>query len=448
MKSNRTRQLGERRVSLERTKHFLLLAASAFLLWPVEARCSELPVFPGATGFGVTTQAGRGGQIIPVTTLRDDGPGSLRAALATPGPRIIVFAVAGTIRLHSGNLTIHHPSVTIAGQSAPSPGISIRGGHLGIETHDVLVQHLRIRVGDDPEGSDLGSRDGIQILGPEAYNVVIDHCSVSWAIDENIGINGGAANITISNCIISEGLNHSLNRKGPHSKGILIGEKCSVTLFRNLLAHNDDRHPNIKGGATVVMINNFNYNGGKRWVPLSDDEGSGPIRLASLGNIFQAGPNTSARALLNVHRTVRPGTLIFLEDNIHSADRLISGDGSFELADLPPAWIPPGEVLPSSLVRELALGGAGARPRDRDAVDLRIVDEITGGRGALIDSPRQVGGWPDHPVTYRPFPLPAEPHGDQDGNGYTAIEELLHHMSAEVEGKVAPNASPVKLLAN
>lgn len=392
---------------------------------------TAIPVFPGAQGFGVMTPAGRGGKILKVTTLDDHGPGSLRAALEASGPRFVVFEVSGTVQLQSGNLEVNHPFLTLAGQTSPSPGITVRGGHLSIRTHDVLVQHLRFRVGDDPEGSERSGRDGIQIDGSEAYNVIVDHCSVSWAIDENIGINGGARDILVSNCIVSEGLRRSFNKKGSHSKGILIGEKCRVALVGNLLAHNDDRHPNIKGGSEVLMLNNFNYNAGIRWVPISDDENSGPIELVSVGNVYKGGPNTSAKVIFNIHKSVVNGTQLHLHDNMHSSRQLISNDAY--ISQSMPVWLSSMKILPSQVVEMQILEQAGARPRDRDEVDRRIVREAKDGTGGLIDSPAQVGGWPELTKNYRPFPVPQDPHADLDGNGYSVIEEVLQGMARELE---------------
>src|SRR5690606_6707929 len=120
------------------------------------------PVLPGLTGFGITTPAGRGGEVLRVTNLNASGPGSLRAAIETPGPRVIVFEVSGTISL-TKNLYVREPFVTIAGQTAPSPGITIRGAGLFVLTHDVLVQHLRIRPGDALDGPRMDNRDAVAI---------------------------------------------------------------------------------------------------------------------------------------------------------------------------------------------------------------------------------------------------------------------------------------------
>ena len=171
-----------------------------------------LPVFPGAEGFGTRTVAGRGGKVIEVTSLEDDGLGTLRAAVNHPLARIIVFRIAGTIELKS-ELQIKHPFVTIAGQTAPGGGICIKDAGITIITHDVLLQHIRVRPGNKgPVDADIN--DAVSILGPHAgtdgaYNVVLDHISASWSEDETVSTWYGAHDITISWSIISEALNRS-----------------------------------------------------------------------------------------------------------------------------------------------------------------------------------------------------------------------------------------------
>jgi len=183
----------------------------------------NIPIIPGGIGFGMETPAGsgpdrEGGAIIHVTTLAEDGPGSLREALNTKGPRIVVFDVSGNIKLRS-EIDIDEPYLAIAGQTAPSPGIALVGAGIAITTHDVLVQHIRIRVGDNRNGPDPQSRDVLTINDwpdeeNDVYNAVIDHVSVSWAIYENMSTWGRVHDITITNSILSEALWHSIH---PHA---------------------------------------------------------------------------------------------------------------------------------------------------------------------------------------------------------------------------------------
>jgi len=183
-------------------------------LVPLTAWAAGPAVFPGAKGFGIETTAGRGGQILRVTNLNSDGAGSLRAALGTKGPRNIVFEVAGVIDIDRKPLVIAEPFVTVAGQTAPSPGITIIRGGITIQTHDIRLQHIRVRPGDAGQPKKSGWEPEVTTTGPECYNIVVDHCSISWAVDENLSASGprynGPAgtthNVTFSNNILAEGL--------------------------------------------------------------------------------------------------------------------------------------------------------------------------------------------------------------------------------------------------
>lgn len=215
-----------------------------------------IKVFPGAEGFGTETPAGRGGKILKVTNLKDSGRGSLRTAINTKGAKIIVFEVSGIIELKS-NLIIRHPYCTIAGQTAPPPGITITNYGIKISAHDILIQHLRIRPGDRGKVRDgrWDNLDALQ-LNSGAGNVVIDHVSASWAADENVSTwTNGMNNATFSNCIISEGLHNSIHSEQPHSKGLLIGPNSgNIAIIGNLMAHNFDRVPQIQEAIMLLPL--------------------------------------------------------------------------------------------------------------------------------------------------------------------------------------------------
>ena len=182
-----------------------VLGALCLLLGAATRAAAPLPAFPGAEGFGAHTPGGRGGRIIEVTNLSSDGPGSLREACAAKGPRIVVFRVGGIIE---GSVSVREPFITIAGQTAPGDGICIRNGVFHVGTHDVIVRHLRVRPGDHPFGPCASDRDCISVSGPgdRVHDVIIDHCSVSWGIDENMGTWGRPRNVTFQWCITSESL--------------------------------------------------------------------------------------------------------------------------------------------------------------------------------------------------------------------------------------------------
>jgi pectate lyase len=424
-----------------------------------------LPVFPGAEGFGTRTIAGRGGKVIEVTSLADNGPGTLRAAINDTSARIIVFRVAGTIELKS-ELQINHPFVTVAGQTAPGGGICIKNAGIAIITHDVLVQHIRVRLGNEgPVDADIN--DAISILGPHAgnegaYNVVLDHVSASWSEDETVSTWYGAHDITISWSIISEALNRSRHRKQTHSAGLLIGDSSyNVSVHHNLLAHNDFRNPLIAEGGTHDIVNNVIYNWGVLPAEIVD-YGSNTF-LNFVGNYFLAGPSTNPGPYEILFPEGDPK--IYVRDNIgpHRSDPNMD-----EWAIVGFKWGREG-VAParhrsgtkfetphisthsSNEVMEIVLFEAGATAPQRDAVDRRIVDDVKNRTGKIIDSPDQVGGYPnlaegtpaansDHDgmpdewerrMNLNPNDA-SDGGGDLDSDGYTNIEEYLHSLPGHV----------------
>jgi len=400
-----------------------------------------LPVFPGAEGFGSDTPAGRGGQVIRVTTLDALGPGSLQEAIQTPGPRTIVFEVGGIIETRH-LLVVTEPFVTIAGQTAPPPGITIAGAGIDIVTHDVLIQHLRLRVGDHPEGPDPDSRDGFGVHQGGA-RVVIDRCSIAWAIDEGTSTWGRQLHdITYSNCIIAENLSRSLHSKGEHSKGLLIGDNTRrIAVLNNLFAHNMRRNPLIKGNVSALVANNLIYNPGRDAIRWSDPERSGATLSSVWNNVLMPGPD-SGRFLRMISRDLR----LSRGTRIHQADNRVSIDGNYYeatrgvfisglLLDVPTVTLQPLTLLPPEEVPEAVLATAGAWAANRDAVDERIIASVRNGTGAIIDSPTEVGGLPLVAPVTRPLQLPDNPQEDSNGNGYTNLEEWLHELAAQAEGR-------------
>ena len=396
-----------------------------------------LAVIPGAEGFGTRTLAGRGGAILRVTTVNDSGPGTLRAALLTPGPRTILFEVSGTIVV-TRYLQIQDPFVTVAGQTAPSPGVTIRGAGLDIRTHDVLIQHLRIRVGDDPGGPDpgtTGQRQGFVIENSAGgvYNVVLDHLSVSWPLGKS-STWYPLHDVTIRQCIISEGLNSPLY---PYSRGLLLGDHgMHVAAIGNLFAHNNERNPYAKGDTYTLIVNNLIYDPGEDAISLSDWDGSGLFRSSIVGNVMIAGPSTTDPWIVSLVSPVPAGSRVYMADNLAPQQLYESPNIGFEpIVATAPVWAAPLTVLPASQVEAWVLASAGARPADRDAVDLRIVTEEQTRTGHIITSQNDVGGWPVLAENVRPLTLPANPNGDDNGDGYTNLEEWLHQLAAQVEGR-------------
>lgn len=405
----------------------------------------RLPVFPGAQGFGSTTRAGRGGRILRVTSLADSGPGSFREAVNTTGPRIVVFEVGGIIHLKR-RIDVFEPFLTIAGQTAPSPGITLAGDALKFSTHDVLVQHLRVRVGDNvtrtntPLGND---RDGIGVrTNPEgsihAYNIVIDHCSVSWASDENVSVwYPNIYDITLSNSIISEAL--PFDRHKNYSFGMITGPgQRRISVLRNLFAHNGDRNPKFNVDTSGLAANNVIYNIGYAAIStkISDDQ---PHLLTVVGNVYLPGADSRKKARLIQAYSGHPRSRLFVDDNIGpfgSDDPWSVVDnraGEHIKASSPPVNVAPLTVLDAAVTLGHVLGRAGARPADRDAVDRRVVNDVRRGTGRLINSPSEVGGLPRVPSTRRALRPPASTTADRDGDGYTDVEEWLHCMADQVE---------------
>jgi hypothetical protein len=376
-----------------------------------EAAASKIPpILPGIRGFGTSTVAGSGRHRVParttlitVTTLRDDGAGSLRACIDHSTPRTCIFEVSGEIKLRS-QLTVSAPYLTVAGQTAPEPGITISGGTLRIETHDVLIQHLAIRPGDGPSAVKPSERDGISIgAAPpgSAHHVVIDHVSATWAIDENISTWYPSTHaVTISNSLIAEGLHNSIHPKGAHSKGILIGDGSRrVSLIQNLIALNVERNPYLKPGSSTELLNNVVYGwgsaGGWNLCNISDSSGSrAPTLVTLIGNLFKPAPWSFKNAPV-YGRPVAPGTRVYVHDNI-GPNRGLESQPSDDWAatSLPPtpyrAASPPIRSdhrisLSASASYEYVLRNAGSRPRSRSTTDARIISDVRSGGGAVRD---------------------------------------------------------------
>lgn len=425
---------------------------------------SRLPVFPGAQGFGTDTPAGRGGRVIEVTTLADDGPGSLRAALTAPGPRVIVFRVAGTIELE-GELFIDHPFVTVAGQTAPGGGICIKNAGLVITTHDVLVQHLRVRPGNEGD-VEPDTNDAVQILGKRgdpsgAHHVVLDHISASWSEDETISTWYGAHDVTLSWSIIGEALDESRHRKGHHSAGLLIGDgSYHVSVHHCLLAHNGFRNPLISEGGTHDVVNNVVYNWGVLCGEIVDYDSNTFVNFVA--NRFIPGPSTETgpyEILINPERGVPK---LYVEGNIGPRRRgptdddwLVVKYGWGPEPHAPEVYrsltrfaAPPITASSALEAYEAVLASAGAVAPARDAADARIVADVRNGTGRIIDTPAEVGGYPqlapgappadsDHDgmpddwETERGLDPgdPSDANGDHDGDAYTNIEEYLHALA-------------------
>jgi pectate lyase len=428
-----------------------LLFALALAASVPAAEKSSAKAFPEAEGFGAQTPGGRGGKVLLVTNLEDYVPkkespiaGSFRAACAASGPRIIVFRVSGTIPLKA-HLSISEPFITIAGQTAPGGGICLKNYGLWIVAHDVIVRHLRVRPGDDMgpvmkrQGKSFET-DGLSIGSP-ARDVIIDHCSTSWANDEVLSVSGaGITNVTVQWCLISESLNSSFHHKGPHGYGSLLRTNGDVSFHHNLYAYHTSRSPRPgtygEGSILLDFRNNVIYDS----VGYSAAD---PVRMNYVGNFIK-------RARKRAFNVGGETTKLFAEGNV------LEGPGEL-ITNLKPVnkaetAFPIAAVATDSAQQayERVLASSGATLPERDAVDQRIIKQVVEGTGGLIDSQEKVGGWPPLRSDAPPADAdqdgmpdaweqsaglnpqdPADAAGDLDRDGYTNIEEWLNGTDAK-----------------
>jgi pectate lyase len=427
-----------------------------------------VPAFPGAEGFGATSVGGRGGAVIEVTNLNDSGPGSFRAAVEASGPRTVVFRVGGTIELLS-TVLFTNPYITIAGQTAPGGGIAFKNtllfnryedpsGSFDIRTHDVVIRHVRIRPGAGPAGTSGSEGDAVQIYG-SACNVILDHCSMSWAVDENISSWGEVHDLTIQWCLIAEGLRNSVHSKGPHSMGLLIGSGGAerVSVHHNLLAHNVDRNPRFKTSGVVDCVNNVFYDYGDYAGVFTADYGNMPVNY--VGNYVKRGPSsTGGNYEIDVWEEPVYTCSIYVDGNLgpHRLDEGLPNTSVVDPADRVYVTgtrydaVPVGATSATVALSEVpAL--AGATLPTRDSADIRVVGDVLNGTGQMVDDPSQVGGWPliaggtaptdtDHDGMPDEWEIahgfdpqdPADGPADVDGDGYTNLEEYMNGTDPRV----------------
>ena len=387
----------------------------------------EIPAFPGAEGFGAMTPGGRGGQVIAVTNLNDEGPGSLRAACEAEGPRIVVFRVSGLITL-TKKLIIKNPFITIAGQTAPGDGICVRNFTFVVATHDVIVRYLRSRLGDLTAQED----DSIT-LAAGARNVILDHCSATWSIDEALSLAGDVSNVTVQWCLIAEGLNHSKHTKGSHGYGSLSRANGPVTWHHNLWAHNNSRNPRLGDNygrppyPTFDVRNNVIYDYGE----IASGLTQGKLKVNYVGNYIRPGP--SSRVTTPIHVGGPSELSFYIRDNAFEGNEGLTRDnskffdpvmidGKRQVETVTEVFAAP--PVTSTNAREAfaaVLRAVGASLPRRDSVDARIVNEVRQRNGSIIDSQTQVGGWPELKTT--------TPPPDTDGDGMPDEWEKGHHLN-------------------
>ncbi|MBP1677948.1 MAG: hypothetical protein H6Q20_2507 [Bacteroidetes bacterium] len=426
---------------------------------PTDLPQAKIPAFPGAEGGGKYSFGGRGGKVIVVTSLADRGPGTLREACQeTVGPRIVVFNVAGIIQLKSP-IIIEAPYITIAGQTAPGDGVCVAGESFWVNTHDVVVRHMRFRRGE----TKVERRDDA-FGGNPVGNIMIDHCSCTWGLDENISFyrhmfdpkDGSkelklpTVNVTIQNTISAQALdtyNHAFG-------STLGGENCSF--MRNLWADNAGRNPSIGWNGVFNFVNNVLYN----WVHRSVDGGDYTALYNIINNYYKPGPLTPKESPVG-YRMVKPesgrsklGYLVFgrvyCDGNIMEGNERVSKnnwDGGVQVEDLPntgqytdsmkwstPFPMPELTIMKAKDAYNFVMENVGANIPKRDIVDQRVIDHVRTGKAyydtaadtidfyqfkhrrlpkdsykkGIITDIRQVGGYPEYK---------GEPYLDSDNDG-------------------------------
>lgn len=426
---------------------------------PTDLPQAEIPAFPGAEGGGAYSFGGRGGKVIVVTSLEDSGPGTLREACEQGGARIVVFNVAGIIRLKSP-LIVRAPYITIAGQTAPGDGICVAGESLWVNTHDVVVRHMRFRRGE----TWVGRRDDA-FGGNPVGNIMIDHCSTSWGLDENISFyrhmfNPGdgskelklpTVNVTIQNTISAQALdtyNHAFG-------STLGGENC--TFMRNLWANNAGRNPSVGWNGIFNFVNNVIYN----WVHRSMDGGDYTALFNVINNYYKPGPLTPKSSPVG-HRILKPESgrsklgyyvfgRVYANGNIVEGYPEITKDnwaGGIQVQeqgntdgytanmkwDKPFPIENPFPIMTAQEAYNFVLENVGATFPKRDIVDQRVLEQVKTGKvyyaeglnpddfyqfehrrlpkdsykQGIITDIKQVGGYPEYK---------GNPYKDSDGDG-------------------------------
>jgi len=388
--------------------------------------------FPGAEGFGSKTKGAYSGSTNPtilyVNSLNElseqtsSNSGSLRWCLEQTYPRIILVKKSGTIILTS-HIQVRDPYISFFGQTGK---LLVKGEGIDIRTHDVILQHIIVRPGDDNTTTAAGGIDGIEIRRG-AYNVIIDHCSVAWAIDENVSLwaDTPIKKVTISNCIIGEGLNNSIHPEGAHSKGLLIGTDCdSVSVIKNYFINNADRNPLMQGKTNTEVINNLIYNGGNQI--MLNDYATFPLQTSIINNVYLRGVNeTSSESvkILNINNLSK----VYLSGNTSSVNDWELIDDRYLKESYIRVNVAPinSGVIPinKELVKNYVLENVGAWYWDRDVVDKRLINDF-GTSATWKDVPPDDITYPEINLNYI---LPDNPH--LKINGVTNLEKYIFESS-------------------
>lgn len=422
-----------------------------------QSEVTGLPAFPSAEGFGRFARGGRGGDVYIVTHLNDSGSGSLRHGLETMnGPRTIVFEVSGTIDLKSNLVVREVTGLTVAGQTAPGEGITLKNRTLRLtDVRDVVIRYLRLRLGDESETS-----GDVITLGP-AQDVILDHLTATWGVDGTMDTQR-LSNFTLQWSIFGEALHDSTHHKGPHAMLMSFRKTVgSISIHHNLLASSRDRHPTLGGvdrNALFDFRNNLIYN-------RSGSTNLCAGRFVLVENYYRPGPNTNLEVFpIRPKTDLEDSTFGVFENNYfeqqpeRTADNYLAMQwgvrggkykanvqrAEFILSENPLADADRPTTQSAQEACQLVLQKAGASLH-RDTADRRLIEGVRNRTHRLIDSQSEVGGWPA--LKNRPAPKdtdrdgmpdewerkwglnpddPEDRNGDPDGDGYTNLEEYLN----------------------
>lgn len=412
----------------------------------VETETPKIIAFPGAEGYGKYATGGRGGKVVAVTNLENAGEGSLRWALSQypEDPITVIFRVGGTIELTS-DLKISRNNVTIAGQTAPGGGICLKGRSFGINGgKNIIIRYIRSRPGY------RGDDSAFSLSVENSENIIIDHCSLSWA-NEETGSYYDIDNVTVQWCIFSEGLYDAGHSKGNRGYGPVMGGK-NASYHHNLITNQWSRSPRFSGSvsndlhALIDFRNNVIYNWGKNTGAIYGAEVrllNGSARVNYVNNYLKPGPATRQKLFVRPSYGAVGAGRFYVTGNIMEGDEKITADNWLGVTveeEVPEAFraavksntvFPIKEALPVRSAEEAyaeVLEKVGATIPQRDAVDTRIISETrtgtaTGmgsfGRAGIIDDPAAVGGWPNLAVGTPPVDTDKDgiPDSWEDANG-------------------------------
>jgi hypothetical protein len=381
-----------------------------FLMFITGISANPLPKhWHESKGFGTTIKGGIAGEVYKVTNLKSSGAGSLKDAVSK-GNRLVVFEVGGVIVIN-GRLIIGS-NTTIAGQTAPSPGISLIKGNMTASGSNIVVSHITTVLGDYLKKS----ADAANIAG---NNIVFDHVTALWAIDEVLSM-GRPINVTLYKCIIAEGLRRAGHGDGEHSKGSLINKvPKNLSLIGCLYAHNALRGPRVDEGE-VLIANQVNYNWATGWDEPKPHWFNHVVHIyqakcSFVGNVALQGPESVGKIYLNGH--VNSKSNAYIKDNIikdrDGKDLQVHNPNLISVLETPEVWPSGFKQIPAHESLYEVLRTVGSRPGDRDTHNSRIVRSVANGTGKLIDSQKEVGGYPNYPETKRSLTVPDGPEARQ-----------------------------------